>query len=368
MDEEFEQDTMQSDLEAAFDEVMDEEVEEQSEEEEQQQEESEDEEQEESEDYEEEDDDGEDEQEEEGEEEEGGSEQDTQESYGDTEEKEQTSGDESKPPASWKAAAREVWKDVPHAARREIERREQEVRTTLQQTTNLRNFADNFARIIQPYQDAIKQEASTPLEAVQNLFYTANTLRGGTAQEKALEVANIIGRYGVDIATLDDVLASGAADQSRASQEAIDRAVKPWRDRVNQMQTQTTQTADQTRSSVEQEIKAFAEDPAHEFYGDVSNTMADLMDTAARNGRTLSMEEAYKQACQLDPEVKGVLDARDAAEKAKKAASEAKKKKKASKSIKGRSGSGRRRRASTDSPRDDLQADLEAAWTEAESR
>lgn len=63
------------------------------------------------------------------------------------------------------------------------------------------------------------------------------------------------------------------------------------------------------------EVEKFSE--SHEFFGDVREEMADIIEVAKRRGLSISYEDAYSRACALHPEISPVLEQRKAAERAK---------------------------------------------------
>lgn len=268
------------------------------------------------------------------------------------------------PPAGWKPLAREVWKDIPEVARAEIRRRETEIATTMQQLTDVRKFADNFAQTIYPFREHIRREGATPISAVQSLLSVAATLQTATPSGKAAQIAELVHRYGVDIHELDNALASGVGREAPEVQRRVAEAVKPFQEALTRQQEEARQRQQSQSSAVKQELQSFAGDPKNEFFSDVRLEMADIMDAAARRGQPMSFKEAYDKACALNPDVEAILKMRRDTEEARKRAEQAKAKQRASKSLpSASSGDQRRRAAEPSSPHDDLRADLEAAMS-----
>lgn len=220
----------------------------------------------------------------------------------------QPAAPELKAPASWTPQSREKWSRLDPDIRAEIHRRESDMQAVLQKGANARQLADAFADVVRPYEMFIRQDGSNPLQAVQNLMQTAATMRIGTPQAKAQLVANIVNAHGVDIAMLDSLLAGTVAPQGGGQQQP--QAFRdPRLDQFLAQQQQTQQQAEaRSRAEVEQSVKAFAS--THEFFNDVQQTIADLMEIRARQGVTLDLEAAYNEACQLNPEVRAVLATR----------------------------------------------------------
>lgn len=220
-------------------------------------------------------------------------------------------------PASWTPSAREKWASVDPEIRQEIHRREIEAQRVLQDSAGLRQFTQSFQSIVAPYEMFIRAEQSDPLRAVASLMNTAAQLRVGTPQTKVGIVASIIQQHGIDLKMLDDYLAQalGVTEPGQLPQQ-------PPRDpRVDQIlayqqqQQWEQQQAYQRREAWEDNairtgLSQFAQ--THEFYGDVADTMADLVDAANRRGLAVDIEQIYARACQLDPQVSTILAQRAA--------------------------------------------------------
>lgn len=216
--------------------------------------------------------------------------------------------EKSKAPASWGAKARQKWGDVPAEAQAQIAKREKEINQVLQQSAVARKAADQLNAILAPHKDGmIAAGHQDPFQAISGLLQTESTLRIGSQQQKAQELAAIIKNYGVDIATLDAVLTGEAPpDPQTAGLEAmLDKRMAPINDFLKmQQQNQQYQHQNEEAGAAQavQEFEANAE-----FLSDVRMDMADLMDGASRRGQKMTLQQAYDKACAIHPEVSGVL-------------------------------------------------------------
>jgi hypothetical protein len=163
---------------------------------------------------------------------------------------------------------------------------------------------------VAPYEAMIRSEGGDPFSAMDNLFRTAVALRTAPPGMKAQAVANLIKQYGVDIQALDNHL-SGQAQPERAGQGE-------YRDpRVDSLMAQLQAREQAERAHRAQEARtALAEVEVLEFFDDVREDMADLVEVAARRGVALSPKDAYNRACSMNPEVSKVIAQRDAAKRA----------------------------------------------------
>lgn len=260
-----------------------------------------------------------------------------------------------KAPASWKPAAREHWSAIPPDVRGEIYRREREAQQVMQETTEARHVHHALSTLSQKYAATMAAEGGVDiLTATDNLAQVATRLRFGAPAEKAHQIASLIQAYGVDITALDNLLA-GLPAQPAAMQQ------QQYRDpRVDQM----LQEAQQIRQAREQqlaqssaaEVEQFGSDK--EFFGDVRNMMADMIEVAARQGFELTLQDAYDRAIQIHPEIGRVVAQRAQAEAARNPNRSTAKARAAASSVKG-SPSGGPSRAVGGSIRDDILSSME---------
>jgi hypothetical protein len=214
-------------------------------------------------------------------------------------------------PQSWKPGAREHWNTLPTEVREEVYRREHGMQKYLNQTAEERKLAQAFYEVYSPYEAMIRSEGADPLQAVDRLLQTSYQLRTAPPQQKAQLVAGIIRDFGVDVHVLDQALTGQLQQQAaKPPQQAV--VQDPRVDQLMQALQGVEQQNSQERDAAAQaEIAQFAQ--SHEFLADVRDHMADLMEVAQRRGVDLSLEDAYNQACRLNPEIASVLDQRDRA-------------------------------------------------------
>jgi hypothetical protein len=226
-----------------------------------------------------------------------------------------------KAPTTWKPDIREDWSKIPPRAQQEILRREAEVNQTLNQTAAARKFSGEFQNIIRPYEAMIRAAGVTPLQAINNLVQTAGGLQAGTANQKAAIVARLIGMYGVDIAILDGMLAGkapkgGSPANDDALLQAVDKRLKPLTDFVNGIQNSRAANEEALGRESLQTADQFAADPENEFFEDLREDIADILELAANRGRSMTLKEAYDRAAAQNPQIAKVVTDRKAAKEA----------------------------------------------------
>jgi len=191
-------------------------------------------------------------------------------------------------------------------------RREVEINRTLQETATSRRAVESMQQVVAPYINNIRAaNGGDVVGAMRQFFDYDNRLRHGTQLEKAQAITSLIKGYGIDIQALDNALAGAAprpedTQQSMAAQQAaqvqqlLQRELAPFR------QMMAAQQAAQV-GQVNQTIEQFATDPAHPYFTDVQGPMADLLEIAERQGRALSLKDAYDAACWQNSEIRAIL-------------------------------------------------------------
>ena len=224
-----------------------------------------------------------------------------------------------KAPASWKPNAREHWEKVPVEAQREIARREKHMDNMIRESADSRKHQSDFNQLMQPFQGLIEAQQSTPFQAVHNLMQTAAGLTLGTPTQKAQVVSNIMKQYNIDVEELDRVLVGQGGQgqgQDGGFQAALQQELAPIRQFMGDLNTQRQNYHDNQQYSINTEIDTFAQNPANEFFEDVRENMADLMEMASNRGEAMTIQESYDRACRMDPGIYDIISKRGAADTA----------------------------------------------------
>ena len=231
-------------------------------------------------------------------------------------------GDDDDPaPISPPAAAREAWKDTPKAMKDAIAKRERDFAVGIQKYAEGAKRAQQMDQSLRPYQQYFAMNGNNPAKSIGDLLQTASLLQGGAPRQKAETVANLISQFGVDVETLDHILAGATPPEPQGQgvgqgvapqlvQQAVQQAIAPYQQHMQQFQLMQQRAHQQTEQEVASELQTFATDPKHEFYNDVKMDMADILDLAAQRGLDLSLEDAYKRACLMNPDVSNVINSR----------------------------------------------------------
>lgn len=229
-----------------------------------------------------------------------------------------------KAPGTWTPVAREKWATVDPEIKKEIWKREREASRAFTISEDARRLQAEFERTLQPYMGFIAAEKSTPLQAVNNMMQTAAALRVGTPQQKVSIVAGIIQNFGIDLNALDSVLAGQKPEFNPMQQiEAlVNQRVAPIQQQLQEYQQLSRRQVDtQVTSELDSFINATDEKgkPKHEFYADVSEIMADLMEIDHRRGGNMDLTQAYDRAILMSEPVRRVIEGRKQTEAANRA-------------------------------------------------
>lgn len=265
-------------------------------------------------------------------------------------------------PGSWKPAVREKWASLPKEVQTEVLRRETEISRAMSTLGRVQTEHKNISDIFGAHQHIIAAEGGDALKFTKDLYTTAAGLYSGSPQQKVQLVAGLIKSFAVDIQLLDDYMSNnpdrinkgggaGGQDAGQFIQQQINAALAPILQRVQQ---NDGKTAEQQQT----ELQEFATDPDNEFFMDLKEDMADIMELAAKKGQKMDLSAAYKRAIVLHPEIAEIVADRDLRSKAEARSAAAKAARKKSVSVRGaptRGADGGKKSGS-------LRADLDASW------
>jgi hypothetical protein len=204
-------------------------------------------------------------------------------------------------PQSWKPMAKERWAQLPAEVQQEVFRVDREHQRVMQEAAESRKFHQTFRETVAPFEAMIRAEGGEPIAAVRELLQTAAALRMAPAPHKAKLVAKMIQTFGIDVQALDAELAGEAAPQGMPQAQQPGQFRDPRVDQLlatlQERQVHSQRTAAEQRA---QEVAKFAE--THEFYEDVREQMADVIELHSKRGSTLSLDQAYTLALKLLPD------------------------------------------------------------------
>ena len=246
---------------------------------------------------------------------------------------------------------RDHWRNLDQQTKDEFKRYEERIGGMAQKYAHDARRAQAMDKAMAPYQQLMAMNGG-PQNIIPALLQTGTALQTGNDVERARTVAGLISQFKVDPAQVADFLKGQQPQRNPESQvqELVQKQLAPIQQELAQYQQRDQQMRQQGQKQLMDEVQAFAQDSANEFYGRVRESMADIMDVAARQGREMGLKEAYEAACYQDPEIRKVMLARQSQ-------GQVKTRKRAASSIHGTPGG----EGSTSTP-NDLRGALEQAW------
>jgi len=213
-------------------------------------------------------------------------------------------------PQSWSPAAREEWAKVPPAVKEVVAKREAEIEQVMHESAQARQFGQQFEQAMQPFQQLFTSQGVDAMTGLNELMQTAAPLYGGTPQQKAETIAQLINQFGIDITTLDDLLVGNQAEPLSPEMQGMQEQINSMGQFMQQQQQGQQQQFQQQQVEVNTEVETFVK--ANEFAGDLRGVMADFMKMAADQGQKLSLPDAYQRAIATRPDIQKVLSDRAA--------------------------------------------------------
>lgn len=221
-----------------------------------------------------------------------------------------------KAPQAWRDGAKKAWASLPEEARVEVLRREKEFSTALAGAAEDRKYAQTLRSTIAPFEAQIRAEGSTPEKAIASLLQTGMALRTAPPAHKAQLVAGLINDFGIDLNHLVQALQGqvprGGPQQPSPQQIDPNSIAKQVMENITKTLGSQREAAliAQSKAVMEKELsgKAMHGLDGTDYTEEIHDSMADFIESAAKRGRSISLEQAYTMAAQMHPEVSKVLE------------------------------------------------------------
>lgn len=215
----------------------------------------------------------------------------------DTKSEPESTWDHNKAPSSWSPKVREQWASLPEEVRKEVIRREEAsvngVRKLQEEFEPIRKFAGQ----LDPYIQEARSLGTDAGEYIARTMAAERSLRSNDPKERFNALLNIADTYGVPLRQALGGNPVPTQGQSAQLPPEVVRELQEAREYREQAQRQT----------LEQQVNSFKE--GKEFFEDVRELMAGLLDA----GTAKDLQDAYDKAVWIQPEVREVMLARQAA-------------------------------------------------------
>jgi hypothetical protein len=231
-------------------------------------------------------------------------------------------------PQSWKGDSKKVWNELPLNVRQEVVRRERETTKVMQEAAQARQQISQVQEAIAPHMDRINTVyGGNAVQAINNLLAVERQLFNGTLTDKAQLVANMIKQFGIDLPTLDSLLAGQPVPQEVQQQSAIERMLEqrlqPFQQFLQTQQQREQQAAQRTEQEALHTVESMAQDPQFPYFNEVRDLMADIIELNSRRGIYIALPEAYNKAVRMNDDTYQAASVRDSSQAATQAALQA---------------------------------------------
>ena len=210
-------------------------------------------------------------------------------------------------PKSLRLELKEHWEKAPAELQQAFAQRdadyEKGISTYKQRDAEARAITEQFA----PYEWILRNENTTPAQAIAPLLQTAALLRTGTPQQKSQAVAQMIQQFQIPLEQVAAYFGGEAPPQQPDSHyNQLAQQVQQLTAHITQSQYEAQKTNENRALSV---IQQFASDPANAHFEAVQDRMLSLLQAPQVLGDISHMSEreklqvAYDTAVRLDPQL-----------------------------------------------------------------
>lgn len=193
-------------------------------------------------------------------------------------------------PKTWRKEAHACWKGLPPEAKAEIRKREEDVMSGISQYKAYADHGSRFLEAAKPYLAILQQHKIDPSTHAANLFATHHALVTGTIEQKTAIINRLVNEFHIP---LDKLTSSSSA--------AADPAVSALQAQLQSVQSilagNQTREEEATKAKLLSEVESFAKDPTHEFWDQVSEDIAVLL----QSGACKTLQDAYDTAVARNP-------------------------------------------------------------------
>lgn len=191
-------------------------------------------------------------------------------------------------PGSWAKEQHDRWSKIDPATQDYIELREKQMSQGVEQIKGDANYGRSIRDIITPYNALLASQGVDGPKAVQVLLNTHYKLSNSSPAEKQAVLADIAKHYGIEIPSAVPGEPSSVDPRVKALEENFASLKSAMTAREQEaLQASRTRTAT--------EVNAFASDPAHPYFDEVSGDMIPLINAG------MSLPDAYERAVWGNP-------------------------------------------------------------------
>ena len=213
-------------------------------------------------------------------------------------------------PKSLRLELKDHWEKAPPELQQAFAQRDADYEKGITQYKSRDAEARAITEQFAPYEWILRNEGTTPAQAIAPLLQTAALLRTGTPAQKSQAVAHMIQQFQIPIDQVSAHLGGTAPVQQDSHYNDLAQQVQQLTQHITQQQYQAQKSNENRALSV---IQQFASDPANMHFEAVSDRMLQLLQAPQVLGDTSQMSEreklqlAYDTAVRLDPQLAQTL-------------------------------------------------------------
>lgn len=201
-------------------------------------------------------------------------------------------------PGSWKKEAQADFVKLPSHIQDEVIRREGDFHKGVEQYKQAANRAHEYDHVLQPYMGTMQEQGLQPTQAIHAMFEADRLLRTGTAEQKTQLALTMFRDYQIDPRSVFSALQGQPVQQQNPQVAQLMNEMHQIR--AQQSESQRIQQA-REHEALNSEIVQFSQGKEH--FEAVRQDMATLIDAAAKAGRDMNLDEAYRKAIRLNDDV-----------------------------------------------------------------
>lgn len=192
------------------------------------------------------------------------------------------------PPKSWTKEMQAKYSALPPEVQDYVELREKQMSEGLEKDRGDANLGRTMRDIMTPYRPMLQANGVNEAQAVQSLMNVHYKLTSLPIAERTEYFASMAKSYGIDLATAP-----------KGEEQQLDPTVKRLMDELNGIKQHLTTNQEaaitQAKERVSRDVEAFASDPKHAYFDEVSDDIAAMIQAGH------DLEAAYEKAVWANP-------------------------------------------------------------------
>lgn len=200
-------------------------------------------------------------------------------------------------PDTWTKEAQAEWEKLSPTVQAEVRKREEDIARYVGETKPRLELAAGLEKLLEPHMPIFQQYNVNPWNYMQNLMNAHRALLFGNPEQKVHVAFALLKDAGIDPGKL-------AGQDPRQAITPPNQEVQALRARIAQleggMQQVASSFASQRTAEQQHQVAAFAEDPKHPYFFEVSEDVATLLESKVCK----TLDEAYERAVWGNPLVR----------------------------------------------------------------